>query len=463
MPPEPSIPLLVWAARRQTATDGAAPPCRIHASNARTGGGPVIRKSTVALLCCVLLIGLGAWNAHAQKRTLTIWSPQDQWKKSLDYYEKNLPEFAKKHPDVEVKYVHIPYEGHDAKYLTAFAGKSGAPDIYMGKVAYYAGAIGVADPAPADLQAAWNRDLIDVTQDFFKVKGQWYGYPVSSDLGMMLYYNVDQFKEAGLDPNHPPRTFAEMLEYAKKLVKRDATGKIVRNGLAVRYDGAPIGLADKALPFIHAFGGRLYAEDGKSADGTFNGKAAVAGLDYMFDLVHKSKVASLELGKPVDTFAAGKSAMIFREGWLEGWMITHAPNINYKIAALPEGPAGYPGLSLLFGWSWMVFNGGPNKDIAWDWMRAQATDKVDLDLAKLEGYLPVRKHNFNDPFVSKRKDYAANQVILGHPRGPYYDHPFINEIGTQAGEAVQATLFGTEAQKSADDAVRKMDRTLRRK
>ena len=111
----------------------------------------------------------------------------------------------------------------------------------------------------------------------------------------------------------------------------------------------------------------------------------------------------------------------------------------------------------------MVFNGSPNKDIAWDWIRLQANDKVDIELAKLEGYPPVRKKNFKDPFVSGRTDYAANQVILGHPRGPYYDHPFINEVATQAGEAVQAVLFGTKAQKAADDAVRKMDRTLRRK
>jgi ABC-type glycerol-3-phosphate transport system substrate-binding protein len=452
------------AGERATASAACAPPgMEFHRRGLRCEGVAVNTKSIALLLFCALLVGLGAGHVQAQKRTLTVWSPQDQWKKSLDYYAANLKDFAKKHPDVEVKYVHIPYEGSDAKYLTAFAGKTGAPDIFMGKVAYYAGAISVAEPAPKDLQEQWNRDLINVTQDFFKVNGEWYGYPVSSDLGMMLYYNTDQFKEAGLDPNKPPRTFDELLEYAKKLVKTDAGGKIVRNGLALRYDGAPIGLADKALPFIHAYGGRLYAEDGKTADGVFNGAATVAGLRYMHDLVYKYKVSSLELGKPVDTFAAGKSAMIFREGWLEGWMAKNAPSINYKIAALPEGPKGYPGLSLLFGWSWMVFNKSPNKDLAWDWMRAQANNQVDLDLAKLEGYLPVRKHNFNDPFVSKRKDYAANQVILAHPRGPYYDHPFINEVGTQAGEAVQAVLFGTDPQQAADAAVRKMDRTLSRK
>jgi multiple sugar transport system substrate-binding protein len=452
--------------RYARAADAAAPFFGREASRPRAplelGGNSMNARHGMTLVCATLLLSFGGGPAWAQK-TLTIWSPQDQWKESLEYYEKNLQSFKAKHPDVVVKYVHIPYEGHDAKYLTAFAGRSGAPDIYMGKVAYYAGSVGVADPAPADLQAAWDRDLIDVTQNFFKVDGKWYGYPVSSDLGMMLYYNAAHFREVGLDPNKPPRTFDEMLEYAKKLVQRDGSGKVTRNGLALRYSGAPIGLADKALPFIHAYGGRLYAVDGKSATGTFTSAKSVAGLRYMYDLIYTHKVSSLELGKPVETFAAGKSSMIFREGWLEGWMAGNAPDVDYRIAALPEGPAGYPGLSLLFGWSWMVFNNSPNKDIAWDWMRAQATDKVDLDLAKLEGYLPVRKKNFEDPFVSSRKDYEANKVILAHPPGPYYDHARINEIGTQAGEAVQAVLFGTDPQAAADSAASKIDRTLRRR
>lgn len=175
-----------------------------------------------------------ATNASAQVK-LKVWSPLDTWQESLEYYADHLTEFKKLHPDVDIDFVHIPYENYEAKYLTAFASKKDAPDIFNGKVAYYAGAIGVADVAPDDLQELWNDKLLNVTKPFFQIDGKWYAYPTSSDTGMMVYYNVDHFNEAGLDPNKPPRTFDELLEYAKKLTKYDDNGKITRNGLAVRY------------------------------------------------------------------------------------------------------------------------------------------------------------------------------------------------------------------------------------
>lgn len=392
--------------------------------------------------------------------TLKVWSNNDEWVESLDYYAENVKEFAEKHPNVTVEYIHIPYENYEAKYLTAFAGRTEAPDIFIGKAAYYAGAIGVADAAPDDLQSLYSENVVGVIQPFYKVDDQWVAYPISADLGMMVYYNVDHFEEVGLDPNKPPATFDELLEYAKQLTVYDENGNIVRNGLALRYDGAPVGLADKALPFIHAFGGRLYAPDGSTAEGYLNGPETVAALQYMHDLVHEHKVSSLELGKPVETFAAGKSSIIFRESWLVGWMADNAPDINYAVAPLPEGPGGYPGLSLLFSWSWMVNKFSPNKDIAWDWIRAVSNPETDMDLAQLEGYNPVWEVNFEAPYVSERPDYEATQAILSHPTGPYYDHPFINEIATRIGEAVQAVLFGEDPQTALDAAVSDVDALL---
>jgi len=395
--------------------------------------------------------------------TLKVWSPQDQWKESLEYYGEHLAEFKKLHPNVDVNFVHIPYENYEAKYLTAFASKTDAPDVFAGKVAYYAGAIGVSDPAPADLQSQWSDKLLKVTQPFFQVNGKWYGYPISADTGMMVFYNAAHFREAGLDPNQPPKTFDELLEYAKKLTKYDANGKITRNGLAVRYAGAPVGVADKVLPFIHAYGGRLYASDGSTATGHLNGPKTVAAMQYLYDLVNTHKVASLELGKPVETFAAGKSAMIFREGWLEGWMKGNAPDIDYRVSALPVGPGGYPGLSLLFGWSWMVNQYSPNKELAWDWVRTVSNAKMDLDLAKLEGYLPVWAENFKDPFVSERKDFGATEVIMSNPPGPYYDHSHINEIATKIGEQVQAVYYGANPQAAMDKATKEVNKLLKKK
>jgi len=422
----------------------------------------MMKNLLIALKFSVIAILFSVVSASAGT-TLKVWLPVDTWKKTLGFYEENLAEFKKLHPDVEMEFVQIPYENYEAKYLTAFASGSSAPDVFNGKVAYYAGAIGIADEAPSDLQKLYNDELLNTTKPFFQVGGKWHAYPTSTDQGMMVYYNVDHFKEAGLDPNKPPKTFQELLDYAKKLTTYDADGNITRNGLALRYAGAPVGITDKILPFLHAFGGELYSPDGSTADGYLNGPETTAAMQYMYDLVHTHKVSSLELGKPVETFAAGKSAMIFREGWLEGWMSGNAPDINYKVSALPDGPAGYPGLSLLFGWSWMVNNQSPNKEIAWDWIRTISNKEMDLELAQLEGYLPVWAENFEHPFVADRKDAKATQVILSNPSGPYYDHPYINEIASKIGEQVQAVLYGADPKEALQIAVKNVNKLLKKK
>lgn len=46
-------------------------------------------------------------------------------------------------------------------------------------------------------------------------------------------YRADFFAEAGLDPERPPQTWEELVEYGRRLVRRDADGTLIRNGFNV--------------------------------------------------------------------------------------------------------------------------------------------------------------------------------------------------------------------------------------
>ena len=61
------------------------------------------------------------------------------------------------------------------------------------------------------------------------VDGELYGVPFHNSTPL-LYYNVDHFKEAGLDPAKPPRTWAELADIAKKLTKGDRHGFLMPAG-----------------------------------------------------------------------------------------------------------------------------------------------------------------------------------------------------------------------------------------
>ena len=68
--------------------------------------------------------------------------------------------------------------------------------------------------------------------------GKTWGIPFQRST-IVLYWNKDLFKEAGLDPNKPPANWDEMVEYAQKLTKGDASGKVTQWGVQIPSSGFP--------------------------------------------------------------------------------------------------------------------------------------------------------------------------------------------------------------------------------
>ena len=59
----------------------------------------------------------------------------------------------------------------------------------------------------------------DYALSLSKVDGTYYGWSGAEvDVGQMLYYRKDLFREAGLDPDDPPSTMAELMEAAERWV-----------------------------------------------------------------------------------------------------------------------------------------------------------------------------------------------------------------------------------------------------
>ncbi len=54
------------------------------------------------------------------------------------------------------------------------------------------------------------------------IDGKVYGIPYQNSAPLM-YYSVDAFKDAGLDPEKPPETWADWVDAAKKLTKADGS------------------------------------------------------------------------------------------------------------------------------------------------------------------------------------------------------------------------------------------------
>ena len=94
---------------------------------------------------------------------------------------------------------------------------------------------GLLQPLPASDFSA-----VEIEREFFpivqqmKVDGKYYALPTAVR-SLALFWNKTLFKEAGLDPDRPPATLDELVDYAKKLTKRSPNGDLLQEGLTHRH------------------------------------------------------------------------------------------------------------------------------------------------------------------------------------------------------------------------------------
>src|SRR5437867_3767690 len=179
------------------------------------------------------------------------------------------------------------------------------------------------------------------------------------------------------------------------------------------------------------------------------------------DLLQQPKVASLGFPTSEDAFGQKRAGVIFRESWFFGWVKKNAPDVRFKVYALPCGKT-CPGAGNLFPWTNMVYKNSPNKQAAWDFLKFISNAKDDLDQHQAQGILPVWTANLDSAYVKSRPDYQSTQEMLKQPVPPEYYHPKSNELATALGEAVVAALYGRGQPKALlDEAAARMDRILK--
>ena len=112
------------------------------------------------------------------------------------------------------------------------------------------------------------------------VDGELYAIPYQNSTPL-LYYNKEHFKEAGLDPEKPPQTWAELVDAAKKLTKADRMGF----GLPEGYDY--MGWIMEALSMSN--GGRYFNEE-YGGEVYYDTPSMLGAAQFVEDLVFKHKV-----------------------------------------------------------------------------------------------------------------------------------------------------------------------------
>lgn len=430
------------------------------------------RKLAICMVLLVvlvpsLLLAKGAAEASdASKKgpvKLVYMTEWEQMTEFNNYYVEKGKEFAALYPDEcsGVEVITIPYSGYEAKFLSSFQAGTVACDFYKGMAHVWAGLYDDADPMPKHFADKLDKELVSYLKPIGVYNGIRYGYPVEAGNFQQLYINVDMFKAAGLDPNKPPKTFDELLEYAKKLVKYDAQGDVSVAGFALRYSGEGQGVADKNLTIVHAFGGQMFDPVTRKASGVVNSADSIAGLTWIKKCLDE-KVTSLEIGIPETAFGQGRAAMFLRESWVAGWLDENAPDINYLVYPAPAQKVAVGGGNL-FPWCNLVYPKSPNKDLAWRFLEFCLEGSNDLEQNMRQGLLPILDASYDSDYVRNRVDFNSVNEVVARGAGPAYDYYIseMNELASVFGTAVQDVMYGKADPKAAlDAAAKQMDRIL---
>src|SRR5437899_4110958 len=85
---------------------------------------------------------------------------------------------------------------------------------------------------------AWLKGFYPAFMANSQTGGKTWGIPFQRST-IVLYYNKEMFKEAGLDPNRAPANWKELTDYAQKLTKHDASGKVTQVGEQIQSPAFP--------------------------------------------------------------------------------------------------------------------------------------------------------------------------------------------------------------------------------
>ncbi len=190
-----------------------------------------------------------------------------------------------------------------------------------------------------------------------------------ADPNFGFVWNREAFRRAGLDPNKPPQTMAEMDRLADTLT-RTQDNQLVSIGLI---PWAQYGGANSIFTWGWAFGGEFY--DAEHRKITCDDPRIVKALEWMSSYAKKydvTKIASLQQGfgtQESNPFYTGQMAMMCLHIGGIAEIERYAPNLKYGVTFIPYPPGGEEHSSWVGGWCVGIPRNARNQDAAWEFVR----------------------------------------------------------------------------------------------
>ncbi len=249
-----------------------------------------LAKAIKCFLLSLLAVCCLSGAAFAKQTELVFYFPVSVGGPITKIIEGMTAEFMKEHPDIKVTPVYAGiYRDTLTKALTALRGGEPPHVAVLLSTDMYTlideDAIVPYDEILSPAEMGFTKQFFPGFMSNSQTGGKTWGIPFQRST-IVMYWNKEAFKEAGLDPNTPPKNWTELVAFAKKLTKKDASGKVTQWGVAIPSTGYAYWLF-QALAIQN--GVELMNPEGTKV--FFDQPKAVEALQFLVDLAFKHEVS----------------------------------------------------------------------------------------------------------------------------------------------------------------------------
>ena len=352
----------------------------------------------------------------AEKVTLELWDwATDANDANLAAVKKSCAAFVERNPLIQVNVLHTPQANQTLEKLISSIAGNTAPDV--AHVDMFTVVSWAARLAFEDLTPLAEADKVDPVKEFYDwavKEGSYRGrlYALATVQSHQVFeWNKKHFRDAGLDPERPPKSAEEMWEYANKLDKKEG-GKYTRIAFI------PDMILEWALAFFWA-GCMKDAPadfnpfcDYKAMKCTVNDPKIVEALKWKLEWVKRYGVDELAGFRSSfgwaeqDPLGQGLVSMQLSGTWVHDMLGKYFPDLEWGAGPTPV-PEKYGGTSLSAcvgpeGYS--IPRGALAKghlQQAWQYCKFVSGAEANMIIQKSGDWLPCRPDMMGDPWYKR--------------------------------------------------------------
>ena len=361
-------------------------------------------KKTLAVICVgamtLALAGCGADNtkkvSDGGKVKIEYWHVASESFGGTTVKEL-VADFNKTHPNIEVveKYNPDMYKGLTQNLQAAMASGKNPDVVQMGwsYLNYAAENLKYTDipkmineKVPADKDFLEKNYLPNVLALAQTDDGKQIGIPYSVSVPV-LFYNPEVFEKAGLDPNNPPKTWAEVQKAAKQIKEKTGTMGFFMQEYADNW-------AQQAL--IESNGGKMLKKENGKTKAAFDSPEAADAYQLLADMVKDGSGLHATNEEGFQAYLSGKLGMVCTT---IGKRANFEKSAKFKVMVAPFPVFDGKQLQVPAGGNFlMVFSKDDAKQkAAWEFIKYLESPAALAKWSTGTGYLPPRKDVEQDP------------------------------------------------------------------